>query len=256
MSEVDEVRNSLGGVLKNAWRCGLRPKTIIDVGVDKGTPELYDTFAGVKYVLVEPLAERARELKTWAARLGDAVVINAAAAEKAGSTTFYVHTELAGSSLHREADGPLTDGVAREVDLVALDDVCREHQTAGPYLVKIDTQGSELRVLDGAQEILKQTELIVLEASLFGFFLGGPQFGELVAYLKDRGFVVYDIFGAHYRPLDGALAQVDLVFVREDGPLRESHRFASVEQREEQVFREKHGLTGRILRKFRRLLSR
>jgi hypothetical protein len=41
--------------------------------------------------------------------------------------------------------------------------------------------------------------------------------------MKDRGFVAYDLFGAHTRPLDGALAQVDIVFVKERGRFRQSH---------------------------------
>ena len=44
------------------------------------------------------------------------------------------------------------------------------------------------------------------------------------------GGVVYDIYGGHQRPLDGALAQVDLAFVREDGRFRTSHDYATPEQ--------------------------
>jgi hypothetical protein len=72
---------------------------------------------------------------------------------------------------------------------------------------------------------------VLLEVSLFQFFRGGPQLHDIVAAMKARGFVAYDICGQGYRPLDGALAQVDMVFVKEEGMLRRSHAFATAEQR-------------------------
>lgn len=84
----------------------------------------------------------------------------------------------------------------------------------------------------GAEKVLSESELVILEASLFQFFQGGPQLHDVVIFMKDRGFVVYDIFGGHYRPLDGALAQVDMAFVRENGQFRKYHQYATAEQRD------------------------
>jgi hypothetical protein len=42
----------------------------------------------------------------------------------------------------------------------------------------------------------------------------------MVAWLFGRGFVAYDICGLTRRPLDDALWQADLIFVRNDDPLR------------------------------------
>ncbi len=44
----------------------------------------------------------------------------------------------------------------------------------------------------------------------------------------------YDVCGLAYRPLDNALAQLDIAFVREDGPFRRHHHYASAAQRSEQ----------------------
>jgi hypothetical protein len=62
--------------------------------------------------------------------------------------------------------------------------------------------------------------------------LDGPQLYEIVQWMKDHGFVAYDLFGGQNRPLDGALAQMDLVFVKEKGFLRKYHHYATREQRE------------------------
>ena len=58
---------------------------------------------------------------------------------------------------------------------------------------------------------------MLLEVSLFQFYQGGPQFFEVVKFMKDLGFVVYDFFDAHHRLIDGALAQLDVAFVKESG---------------------------------------
>ena len=48
---------------------------------------------------------------------------------------------------------------------------------------------------------------------------GAPLLSDIVAYMVDAGFVPYDIFNLCYRPLDGALAQIDVSFVRKDSAL-------------------------------------
>ena len=53
---------------------------------------------------------------------------------------------------------------------------------------------------------------------------------DVVAYMKNLGFVVYDIFGEDYRPLDGALGQIDIAFVKENGIFRTDHAYATAEQ--------------------------
>ena len=42
---------------------------------------------------------------------------------------------------------------------------------------------------------------------------------------------MYDILNLMYRPLDGALAQADVLFVPHGSPLRKRHGYASPEQR-------------------------
>jgi hypothetical protein len=49
--------------------------------------------------------------------------------------------------------------------------------------------------------------------------------------MKERGFVTYDLVEGHNRPLDNALAQKDVFFVKENGLFRESHNWATREQR-------------------------
>lgn len=220
------------GTLEQAKRLGFEPRTVIDVGAGIGTFELYETFPKARHILIDPLEENRPYLEKIVRRLANAEYIIAAAAESSGTVTINVHRDLFASSLYSEYEGPDVDGTPRTVPAITLDEVCEERQLEGPYLIKVDVQGAELNVLTGASRVLEDTEYVVLEVCLMGFFLGGPQLHDVVAFMKERGFVVYDILDYAYRPLDGAMSHVDIAFVKESGRFRKDYTYATKEQRE------------------------
>ncbi len=140
---------------------------------------------------------------------------------------------MSGSSVLKESEGPHVDGIERVVPMVTLDGEVSKYKLRGPFLLKVDVQGFELEVLKGAEKVLQETEVIILEVSLFQFYKGSPVMSDVIYFMHKRGFSVYDIFGAVYRPLDDALAQVDLVFASDKSILRSSNYFASFEQRKQ-----------------------
>jgi FkbM family methyltransferase len=228
-------RASMRGVLQQLSGLGFKPATVIDVGVATQTGELYQEFKDSKILLIEPVAEFEPFLRSICERFKGEYVL-AAAGDEPGSAFLNVHGEqLDCSSLLREVEGPKVDGVPREVPVVTIDQICAEKGLAGPYLIKADVQGAELQVLAGAECTLRETEVVILEVTLFGTMIGGPQVYDVIARMKQYGFVVYDIWGHNYRPFDGALAQVDMAFVREQGAFRTTHVFATPEQRKAMV---------------------
>ena len=89
-----------------------------------------------------------------------------------------------------------------------------------PDLVKLEVQGFELEALRGADSLFAKTELFILEVSLFPFIAGTPIVREVIAFMAERGYELYDIPGSGRRPYDGALGQVDFAFARTQGTLR------------------------------------
>lgn len=227
-------RYSMQGCLQQAFENGLNPKTIIDVGAAKGTPALYKVFPKARHVLIEPLEEFAPCLDTLVGNLDNAEYILAAATSHPGSIVINVHPDLVGSSIYKEEEESNVNGVERIIPAIQIDQLCLDKSTQGPYLIKIDTQGSELDVLRGALSILEETEFIILEVSLFEFFQDGPQIYDCMKFMNDHGFVAYDIFDLQYRLLDRAMSQVDIAFVKENSCLRKFHFYATEEQRNEQ----------------------
>jgi FkbM family methyltransferase len=230
-------RNSLHGILGQVRQAGFTPGTVIDVGAAFGTftKECHKIFPDAHFVLVEPIDEYLPALSKVANAIPHATNVAAVVAAEDGPIFLNVHHDLVGSSLYREVEeGTDIDGVRREVRAITLDHLVGEQIAPPPFLIKIDVQGAELDVLAGGQKTLAGTEYALLEVSLFHFFHQGPAFCDVVAYMKSKGFVPYDIYGLQYRPLDGALSQIDIAFVKEDGQFRASHHYATLEQRTKQ----------------------
>lgn len=227
-------RHSLKGTLEQIKRLGFEPNVVIDVGVAEGTPPLYEAFPNAKHFLIEPIEEFKPYLDKIVNRLKNAEYIFAVATKSTSAVTINVHPDLFGSSTYIECENSNVNGIPRTVDGITLDEVCKKRRLIGPYLIKIDVQGAELDVLTGANQILKETEYIIIEISLLGFYLNGPQLYDVITFMKEHGFVVYDILDYQYRPLDGAMSQVDMAFVKELGQFRKYHYYATKEQRKTQ----------------------
>jgi FkbM family methyltransferase len=210
------------------------PTTVFDVGAAYGTDDLYRCFPDANFVLIEPLAEFRATLDEVARGLPSAIVIPSAVGSHATTATINVHSDLVGSSLHLEPEDHV-NGDPRQVDVTTLDALRESLALPGPFFVKVDTQGHESEVIGGAHDVLADTLGVVLELSLFDFFAGAPSLSSVVHQMAEHGFVLYDVFDRRYRPLDGALAQFDALFVPEHSPLRGSHRYATDEQRHRQT---------------------
>jgi FkbM family methyltransferase len=248
-AEPGVQRNSLQGVLGQVRRVGLTPGTVFDVGAAFGifARECHKIFPDAHYLLVEPIEEYLPVLSKVVDSLSHATNVIAVVAAEDGRTFLNVHHDLVGSSLYREVEeGTDIDGVRREVRAITLDHLVDEQSASPPFLIKIDVQGAELDVLAGGQKTLAETEYVLLEVSLFNFFHQGPAFCDVVAYMKSKGFVPYDVYGLQYRPLDGALSQIDIAFVKERGQFRTAHYYATPEQRAEQNRELKSYLAGAL----------
>ena len=220
----------MAAVLDNMKRLGLQPGTVIDVGVGYGTAELWEAFPGARLLLVEPIPDRfGGEAWEGVRRRPGAEVVTAAAGADAGTTTITMHRAPEMSSVLGAWIGD-RDGEAREVPVVRVDEAVHERELPGPYVLKVDVEGFELEVLEGASGVLEETEAVLLEVRLFELVPGGAQLHDVIPFMRERGFVAYDLFGGALRLTDGALAVTNIAFVREDGRFRRDHSFGTPEQ--------------------------
>jgi FkbM family methyltransferase len=197
---------------------GLAPEWIVDVGAYVGgwSRMARSVFDGVPLLMIEANGDCRDALHLASSELGDACVAMALLGREPRAAVPF-HAMATGSSVLPE----LTDVPRSLVPLpmTTLDAV--SPPGAKNILLKLDVQGYELEVLAGGARTLAASSALLIEASLLPYNDGAPLLAEVVAYLRARGFVSYDVCGALRRRSDLALWQTDLLFVPEQSRLRE-----------------------------------
>jgi len=232
------VRDSLGEVMQFAKSTGFEPGCIIDVGIATGTPGLYETYPDAMFVLFDPIAENEVFMKDICERYPQARYYLAAAGSSHGRQTLSVDPTYGGSRFV-ESVGRHSHGVDREVPVLAIDDVVAELGCRGPFVIKVDTEGSELEVLEGAHQVMGDTEMLILESRTWPIGKA-PQLYEMLRRLKEWGFVAFDLINRNYNDVAGFLKQFDLVAVKENGFFRTPSSYQVLSQAEsvDQLFKE------------------
>lgn len=99
--------------------------------------------------------------------------------------------------------------------------LCRLDSVATGYLaedsvvfLKIDTQGYEDRVLDGAKNLLTKVVGLQLELSLVPLYENQRLYDNLISQLKLSGFELWAVSPAFVDPKNGRLLQMDATFFR------------------------------------------
>ncbi|HUR59526.1 MAG TPA: FkbM family methyltransferase, partial [Opitutaceae bacterium] len=104
------------------------------------------------------------------------------------------------------------------VPINTLARIATEDGFADCDFLKLDLQGHELEALKGAHKIFGRVEVIVTEVSWLQ--IGDvPLLADVLSTFAQHHYRPYDVWGFNHRPLDGALWQSDLAFVRSDSPL-------------------------------------
>lgn len=84
----------------------------------------------------------------------------------------------------------------------------------GPAMLKIDTQGFEHQVLDGASGVMSQIDAIDIEMALVELYEGGSSIYDLLPRLHEEGFSVVSIDPGHTDPGTAQTLDVDVLLVR------------------------------------------
>lgn len=192
-------------------------KTLIDIGVQRGTPELYQLFSDRKIVLVDPLPGVREALdQRYSGRL-DYQFFSLALGAAPGTATLNIMGDARGKT-GIPARSELTASTIterHEVKVVTLDSLLAEHPTPAPFGLKIDTEGYELEVLRGAERTLADTEFVIAEVSIKKRFVNSYRFSEIVSFLGAHGFELIDIL--NFRPRTQKF--YDCLFMRHDHPV-------------------------------------
>ena len=208
--------------LKKLSDNGFRPRTIFDIGASGGdwARMAAQIWPDARIFAFEPNAADQASLAKAASELPNLQFRRCFLG--AGESVVSFRSGGVATSLLDPAIANQTDD---EAPMLTIDGLIADGQIPAPDLMKLDVQGYELNVLSGATKALANCQAVLLEVSFLQFYPGLPMADEVIRFMREADYAWYDIAGCLRRPLDDALAQMDLLFVRKDHPLRASSQW-------------------------------
>lgn len=176
--------------------------TVVDVGARRRPPgEIRSLVRWASLIGIEPDAEEAERVEQSLRADGwREVTIIPGAVGSLRRATLHVTTKPGYSSLFppdpavvgRYAKAANFRVVAEvPIDVVPLDGVVPGQ--APVTLVKVDTQGTELDILESAPALLRRTAAVLVETEFEPLYSGQPLFGDVDRYLRSHGFRLGDL---------------------------------------------------------------
>ncbi|MDZ4712588.1 MAG: FkbM family methyltransferase [bacterium] len=214
-------------LLEDIMNRGLKLVHALDVGANLShwSRLMKSVSPDVKIYMIEPLPEMESALKNFCKDFPDSKYFLAGAGSKIENhfiTTY--HDDPAGATcLVGENEYLKSVNKQRSIPIITIDSLIEKGEIEIPEIVKLDIQGFELEALKGAKHLFGKTEVFILETSLFEYTKGTPLFSEVVIFMAERDYEIYDFPGFLRRPYDGALGQLDVCFTKKFGILRDSN---------------------------------
>lgn len=198
---------------------------VFDIGANKG--QFAQSLLGMGYlgdiVSFEPLSEAHAALSTAAKQEARWLVHpRSAIGDTDGEITINISGNSVSSSVlpmlaaHSDAAVGSAYTGSERTPIARLDTVASAYLTKGRRsFIKIDTQGLEWQVLDGAAETLLKAQGILCELSLVPLYKGQRLWREIIGRLEAQGFTLWALQRGFTDPRDGRSLQLDAIFLRE-----------------------------------------
>jgi FkbM family methyltransferase len=204
--------------LENLRKAGFDPKRIIDAGAYRGewTQTIHPIFPKALILMIEPQPASSGNLQRLCAENSNFRFRKALLGDAKKRVRFFLQDSNSGIVPDSYVEIPGDKFCEMQTETLA--EIATSEGFDPCDLLKLDLQGHELAALAGAGNLFGRIEVIFMEVSWLR--IGEvPLIDEVIETLRGRGYRLYDILGFNYRPLDRALWQTDLIFVRENSSL-------------------------------------
>lgn len=199
---------------------------IFDVGANEGqfTREIREYGYAGEIISFEPLTYARKSLLMYASRdTAWQVHEQTAIGDRDGEIEINIAGNSVSSSVLPMLESHYSAAVGSAyinselVPIAKLDSVAKRYITPQTNLfIKIDTQGFEWQVLDGASQTLDQALGVLCELSLVPLYDGQRLWRDIVDRLNADGFMLWALQKGFTDPRTGQSLQMDGIFLRKD----------------------------------------
>ena len=188
------------------------PKSILDIGANVGQfyNEIKNIFPNSYYYLIEGSESCEVVLETLNV---DYSICLLSDSEK--EVDFYVRKNeprCTGNSIYRENTSFYDDDqiLIEKKQTKTLSNLLNNQKFD---LIKIDVQGSEIDIINGGLDIIKEAKGILMEVSLMEYNQNAPTKEFVYEYMDNLGFKPVELIGNINHPLTYELIQQDILFL-------------------------------------------
>jgi FkbM family methyltransferase len=199
---------------------GFNPTHIVDIGANRGTwtRNALQYFPDAYYSLFEPQAYltasftdllKNPKIKFHAKGVGaNSGMMDLTTSERDDSFSFSFTPEQAQARGRKQVKAPV----------VALDEFLPTLGLPTPDLVKIDAEGWDLEVIKGAENTLRNAQVVLMEAAVMSKSFTNS-LAKTIQAMAESGFCVFDITDLNRTQKHNALALVEIAFVKAGGAI-------------------------------------
>lgn len=195
------------------------PNHILDIGANHGTwtRETLKYFPNSYYTMVEPQ----KWLKESFEDLLKSPKINyhpIGMGKENGSFKFtVVNRDDSSSFRYTEEEAKANNFKQIEIPVKTIDTLISENQhLPKPDLIKIDAEGLDLEVIEGASNTLNSVEVIMIEAAITNYEFNND-IRTVLNFMYERGFKVLDFTDLNRPFKSNILWLVELIFIKKGG---------------------------------------
>ena len=197
--------------------------TLFDVGANIGQYAFKMRSIGYqkKIISFEPLKSAFEGLKKAALNDPNWLVNNYALGDEDTTSTINIANNSYSSSILNMLPAHLSSApeskyvATEEIEIKKIDSIfstfCAKEESV---MMKIDTQGYEKNVLEGATESLHKIKIIQLEMSIAPLYENEMTYLEMIKYLDNKGYQLFNLENGFTDSTTGQLRQVDGIFVQ------------------------------------------
>ena len=205
------------------WLPNLRVETVFDVGANVGQSarKYLHEFPGSQIYCFEPVGENFKKLEENLRGQDKVQSLKLALSSAKGTGQMVPGGDSQMFFLSRDVPGTPSQSSVRleEVPLETLDGFCRDRNIDRVGFLKIDTEGNDLEVLKGAEGLLSQQKIDVVEveAGMNSKNIRHVPFGEFTGFLEARQYYLFGVYDqAHEWPTkEPHLRRSNPVFISE-----------------------------------------
>lgn len=176
------------------------PLTVADVGASLGCPGYWEVFLNqLQFIGFEPNPDEFKKCAQTPNKRFYPVALGKGRERKTITITRWPYSS---STIpfdmdfwNRFPNAHMFEKVRTETfETVDFDSFCVENGIAGVDVIKLDTEGMELEILQGSASMLDKSVIAVMvEVAFYPYHLQRPLFADVDSFLRSHGFTLYDL---------------------------------------------------------------